>query len=134
VQIAEDLLKGEASHSLGAGYSLVGNLVTTVTQATVEKNETVSLLVKAEGVWVYQFSDAQKKTLAKLIAGKSQKDAKALLQKQTGVSKAYIQLSQSGGDTLPTNPGQITIVTQSVPGVQGTPTPTPSPVTGLGGN
>jgi len=120
VSMTEDLLKGEASNSLGAGYSLVGNVVATVTQATVEKNETVSLVFNAEGIWVYQFSNAQKKALANLIAGKSQQDAKALLQKQTGVNKVNIQLSQNGGDTLPTDPGQITIVTQSVPGVQGT--------------
>ena len=117
VLMTEGLLKGKASNSLGAGYSLVGNVLTTVTQATIGKNEMVSLLVKAEGVWVYQFSDAQKKTLAKLITGKSLKEAKALLQKKPGVGKATIQLSQSSGDVLPMNPGQITIVIQSVTGV-----------------
>ena len=121
VLMTEGLLKVEAGNKLGAGYSLVGNVVSGVTQATVGKNDTVLLLVNAEGLWVYQFSDAQKKSLAKLIAGRSQKDAKSLLQGQTGVSKATIQLSQSGGDTLPMDPRQITIVTQSVAGIQGTP-------------
>jgi len=120
VSMTQGLLKGEASNNLGADYSLVGNVVTPVSQAMVGKNEAVSLLVNAEGVWVYQFGDAQKKMLAKLIAGKNQKDAKALLQKQTGVNNATIQFSESGADTLPTDPVQIAIVTQSVPGVQGT--------------
>ncbi len=124
VLMTEGLLKGEASNNPGSGYGLVGSVVTSVTQATVEKNGTVSLLANAEGIWAYQFSDVQKKDLAKLIAGKNQQDAKALLQKQTGVNKASIQFSESDADTLPTDPGRIVVVVQSVPGVQGIPVAT----------
>jgi hypothetical protein len=128
LMIAKGLLEGEASNTLGVGYSLAGNVVTTVTQSTVGKNETVSLLVNAEGIWVYQFNDAQKKTLAKLIKGKLRIDAQKLLLQQPGVGKANIQFSGGDGDTLSTDPSQITIVVLSVPGIQGTPTtPTGTP-------
>jgi len=124
-----NLLKTQAMTDPGAGYALVGNLVTGVTQATViDPKSTVSLLVKAEGIWVYQFSDALKHQLARLIAGKSKKDAQALLLKQTGVSQVNIAIS-AGGTTLPTDSGQITILVQNVPGLSGTATPATGPST-----
>src|SRR5947209_959498 len=44
--IAANLLKSEATETPGPGYALAGNVVTTVTQATVGRNGTVTLLVK----------------------------------------------------------------------------------------
>jgi len=128
--IAASLLKSEATKSPGPGYALVGNVVTTVTQATAGSNGTVMLLVKAEGIWVYQFSSAYKMQLAKLIVGKSPSQASALLLQQPGVGKVDGINIAGGGNTLPTNASQITIVVQNVPGVQGTPTPTGGPGSG----
>jgi len=128
--IATSLLKSEATKITGPGYALVGNVVTTVTQAKVGSQRTVTLLVKAEGIWVYQFSPAYKMQLAKLIAGKSQSQANALLLEQPGVAKVDSISLSSGGSTLPTDASQITIVVLNVPGVQGSPTPTGSPGSG----
>lgn len=124
LSMAENLLKQEAAKNPGPGYALVGNLVTTVTQTTVtDPNKgTLSVLVKAEGVWVYQFSDAQKQALAKLIAGKKTHDAQTLLLQQLGVTKVAIQ--GVNDDTLPTDFRQIKLVLQSIPGVQESTTPT----------
>ncbi|TMC15178.1 MAG: hypothetical protein E6J33_11200 [Chloroflexi bacterium] len=128
--IAANLLKSEAATSPGPGYALAGNVVTTVTQATAGSNGTVTLLVKAEGIWVYQFSTAYKMQLAKLIAGKSQSEANALLLGQVGVEKVDSISLSGGGNALPADASQITIVVLNVPGLQGSPTPTGSPGSG----
>ncbi len=124
--IASNLLKQQAAKTPGPGYALVGDLTTKVTQVMVtDPNKgTLLLQVKAEGIWVFQFSAAQKQALANLIAGKSKQNALALLVKQPGVAKADIVLSGGDGNTLPADPTQITIVVQSVPGIPGSATPT----------
>jgi VCBS repeat-containing protein len=112
------LLTDQAAKDPGAGYVLVGKIKTTLTDATVvdAKQGTVKLTVNAEGVWVYQFSDAQKQVLAKLLAGKKRQDAQALLLAQKGVAKVDgIEVSGGDGNTMPTDPGRIKIVVQSVP-------------------
>jgi len=128
--LAANLLKSEAANSPGPGYALAGTVVTTVTQATAGSNGTVTLLVKAEGIWVYQFSAAYKMQLAKLIAGKSPSQANALLLGQPGVDKIDGINVSGGGSTLPTDATQITLVVLNVPGLQGSPTPTGSPGSG----
>ena len=131
---AANLLKSEATKSPGPGYALAGNVVTTVTQAKVGSNGTVTLLVKAEGIWVYQFDNAEQAQLARLIAGKSSDNANVMLLQQTGVGKVD-SINISGGDTLPVDATQITIVVLNVPELKeapvrssgsGTPTSTTS--------
>jgi hypothetical protein len=119
--IAANLLKQEAARNPGAGYLLMNNLVTAVTQVTVTDAQkgTLSLLVKAEGIWVFQFDDAQKQALAKLVAGKSRVNAQSLLLKHLGVASTDIMI-RSGKNTLTPDPYQISIVVQSVPGLTGT--------------
>ena len=116
--------------------TLVGDVVTNVTSATADSKGMVTILVKAEGIWVFQFDQAKKAALARLIAGKSRKDAQALLAQQDGVAQVgKIDVSNTSDDLLPTDPKQITIVVQNVPGLKATPTsvagtPTPSPTRG----
>jgi VCBS repeat-containing protein len=114
---------------------LTGDVITTVTQAMViDTKGTVSLFVKAEGIWVYQFTDASKAALAKLIANKSTSDAETLLANAAGVDKVDSIDISGGGSTLPSDPKQITIVVLGVPGLQGTPTVPPGNTTiGPGG-
>ena len=128
--IAANLLKSEATKTPGPGYALAGIVVTTVTQATVGSKGTVTLLVNAEGIWVYQFSTAYKMQLARLIAGKSPSQASTLLLGQAGVDKVNSITLSGGGSTLPADATQITIVVVNVPGLQGSPTPTGSPGSG----
>src|SRR2546421_526625 len=124
-EIAAKLIKSEAAKKPGPSYALAGNVVTTVTQATVGSNGTVTLPIKVEGIWVYRFSAAYKMQLAKLIAGKSQSQANTPLLGQPGVDKIDgINLS-GGGSTLPTDATQITIVVLNVPGLQEAPTRSP---------
>jgi len=119
--LAASLLRTDGTKTPGAGYMLVGNIVTTVTKtAVIDTKGTISILVNAEGMWVYQFTDAQKGELERLIAGKSEGEAQALLLQQKGVAKANISVSGGTNSTLPTDPRYITIVVQSLPGLHGT--------------
>ncbi len=135
--IAANLLRQEAARDPGAGYALTGNLVTGITQITLTNASkgTLEMFVQAEGIWVFQFSEAQKQALAKLVAGKSKSAAQALLLQQMGVARVALQVS-GNGDTLPTDPSQISIVVLSVPGVTTTiptgPTISTTPTTGPG--
>ncbi len=128
LQMGATLLSQEAAKSPGTGYALAGQIVTTISGAAVidARSGRLSITVNAEGIWAYQFSAASKQSLARLIAGKSKSEALRLLQAQTGVKSADIQLMHSSGDLLPTDPGQITITVVSVPGLQPAPSPTSS--------
>lgn len=125
--IAQEMLKTDPTEYPGDGYVLVGAIVTTVTKASVDAKGVISLLVNVEGVWVYQFGDAQKQEFAKLIAGKNQKEAQSLLMQQPGVDKTTIQFFGGDGNTLPGNQSRITIAVLSVPGLQSVGTPTQAP-------
>ena len=114
--LASTLLTTQAASTPGAGYALVGHIKTQVTNATLGSQGTVTVTVNAEGVWAYQFSDPQKQALAGLIAGKSEQEATQVLQAQTGVAQVSIHFSGGNGQTLPTDPQQITMVIQAVPG------------------
>jgi serine/threonine protein kinase len=126
--IAANLLKQEAARNPGAGYLLTGNLVTAVTQVTVTDAQkgTLSLLVRAEGIWVFQFDDTQKQTLARLVAGKSRVDAQSLLLRHPGVASADIVI-RSDENILTTDPYRISMVVQNVPGLLRPVSPATSP-------
>lgn len=125
--MATNLLMAVAQKNFGNGYVLLDNkVVTDITSASViDAKGTVSLNIKTEGVWFYQFSDTAKQNLAKLIAGKSEADAKRLLLQQPGVSD--VQITIASGTTLPTDPTNISIVIKSIPGLPGSGTPTATP-------
>ena len=120
--IAANLLKGEADKDTGGNYALSGNVLSSLTSVTANSPGNLTLLAKAQGVWVYQFDATAKSNLAKLIVGKTQNDATTILLQQAGVSKVDGVSIPNGGTTLPTDFNQITIVVQPVAGVQGTPT------------
>ena len=85
--IAANLLKGEADKDTGGNYALSGNVLSSITSVTADSTGNLTVLTKAQGVWVYQFDATAKTTLAKLIVGKTQNDATTILLQQAGVSK-----------------------------------------------
>ena len=120
--MASQLLGADAYSQLGANYALIGDTVTgTPAVASLPTdNGTVSYMVEVQGIWVYQFSTAQKQSLAQSIAGKTQADTMALLLKQQGVTK--ISINTSGfGNALPSSPGDIKFVIVNVAGLHATP-------------
>ena len=110
--VAKDRLQKKANIDPGQGYSLVGNIVTSVSVSKVNP-DSISLLVNARGIWAYQFDTAKEQALAKQLAGKKLTDAQSFLNAQHGINNAKIATK---GDTLPTDPTQITFTIQKVPG------------------
>jgi hypothetical protein len=127
--IASNALKAEAAKKPGAGYALVGNVVANITSATViDTKGTVSLVIAAQGVWVYQFTDTILTSIKNKIAKESQSKAQSDLNTTPGVMSATISISS--GTTMPTNPSDITINVVKIPGLSGSPTPTPTTPSG----
>jgi VCBS repeat-containing protein len=116
VAMAASLLTQQAATDPGDGYTLVGQIKTAITNTSVDSQKNVTIILNAAGVWAYQLSDAQNQAFARLIAGKSLREAQLLLSNQTGVGKVTIQLSGGNGQLLPTDPAKITIVIQAVSG------------------
>ena len=117
--MAKKLLSNQAANDPGSDYGLMGNITAAVGQPTLvdTAHGTISLPVNAEGVWVYQWNDAQKQDLAKLVAGRSAQDAKMLLQGQKGVSAVNIQLSSGSNGVLPPEASHITVDVAPVAGL-----------------
>jgi VCBS repeat-containing protein len=116
--LAEQLLKNQAASNPGQGFALAGKIKPSLVSAADPDNQgNIALVVKAEGVWAYQFSDAQMQTLARLIAGKSKQDALTALGAQTGVAQANIQINGGSGQTLPAQASEISIKVQAVAGL-----------------
>ncbi|HKV58073.1 MAG TPA: hypothetical protein VJO32_07315, partial [Ktedonobacteraceae bacterium] len=121
LDVATNALKVEAAKNPGAGYALVGNVVTNVTSATVvDAKNTVSLVIAAQGVWVYQFTDTILTAIKNKIAKEPESTALADVQKTTGVKSAEIKISS--GTTMP-DAADITIKVVNIPGAGGSPTP-----------
>lgn len=117
--LAARKLAQDASVHPGPAYAPVGNVLAQVAQSTPDPrgNGNVLLVVNALGVWAYQFNDAQRASLANLIAGKSSADARNLLQHQTGVHDALITLTGAGATTVPGDVKHITINVEAVQGL-----------------
>jgi serine/threonine protein kinase len=115
--MATALLRQEATRNPGAGYSLDGQISTTITDASLSpatnQSTTAIITVKAQGRWTYQFNEAAKQQLSQLIAGKPKSVALQLLQRQPGVSRVGISIARTDPGQLPTNPGQIAIIIEN---------------------
>jgi hypothetical protein len=126
--LVANLLQQKAKDTLGSdatSYAEQGPPIIHSQVQQINADQSVSLIVSAKGLWVYQFSNDQKLQLAKLIAGKAVDASKTLLTAQMGVQDAT---TSTNNPTLPTDPSQISIVIQGVPNLQdiGTPAfPTP---------
>jgi hypothetical protein len=122
--IIKDLLTQKANVTPGPGYVLVNNIQAILISQTTTKN-TLSFFFTGKGIWAYLFSDAQKLRLEKAIAGKTVADAQTILKNTPGISNATINVN--GGNTLPIDYNQISIVIQPIAGLGGG---TPPPSTG----
>ncbi len=118
LEMASQLLTNQANLQLGSNYAPVGNITTTLTSATLTdaKSGTITLTVSAEGLWVYQFTAAQKQSLAKLIVGKTKSQAQSQLVSQPGIAHVEIMLSGGNNDTLPADVNKIAFVIKTIPG------------------
>jgi serine/threonine protein kinase len=111
--------KRDALKRLGIDYELYGNILIAPIQASLVHSTfgSILLIFKAQGLWVYKFSNIQKQNLVRLITGKLQGEAIALLQKYPGVSKVVIVqpwwVPFIIRDTLPTSVDRINLYIKS---------------------
>jgi len=125
--IASALLKSNAASQPGTHYALIGDPVIGMPQVvTTDEHGTVTFNINAEGMWVYQFSDAQKHAFAQLVSGKPLADAQTLLLKQEGIKKASISTAGWWGHALPASVNDIKFTIVAVPGLRSTSTTTPT--------
>ncbi len=118
--LTTSLLLTKATTDLGQGYALVGDVVTQTKVQSVNQG-IISLLVDAKGEYVYQFDETRLSALKKAIVGLSADQAKVKLKSETGIVDAVIPGNIS---TLPTDSTLISFVVQTIPGLQGSGTPT----------
>jgi hypothetical protein len=111
-------LTQDAATSPGPSYISVGAILAQVAKATPDSQGNVALVVNAVGIWVYQFSDAQRAHLAGLVTSKESRDAQAILLKQTGVRQVSITLTGMGITTLPGDTRHITVAVEAVQGLR----------------
>ncbi len=78
----------------------------------------VTFRVTASGIWYYQWTDATKQDLLNKIEGKSNVQARAILDGYPGVGSAKIDIS-NGGTVLPGDVNQITVVVNTINGLSG---------------
>jgi hypothetical protein len=92
----------QAIKQVGNGYSLIGDLQTSITRATMNtRQETMILQVKVISTWMYQFSQMQQDKIKLAIRGKSKEEATALLLHMPGIQTVSIRISNS--NALPTD-------------------------------
>ncbi len=128
--LGANLLAKQASTDLGPNYALMGNIVAKVTRVTVvDTKGTLSILVRVEGVWVYQFSNTVLQGFANHIANMSNQNAINYLMSQPGVKA--VKIDNPNGDTLP-DAAHIKFVIVAIPGAIGSPTPGTGTVTPVG--
>jgi hypothetical protein len=110
-QDATQLFTSDAIKKLGAHYTLFGDIHFTISHATAMKNgqQQAQMLVEVTGILVYQFTPTIQQQLIKRVAGKTKQQAVATLLSQPGIQGAQIT-TRGGNQTLPQNPGNITIV------------------------
>jgi hypothetical protein len=107
------MITKDAANQLGTGYSPIGNIQTTIVQTTTTttRQGSIQIIVQVNGTYVYQITPRIQEQLAKLIAGKPQQQAIALLLKSPGIAGA--QITMRGGDqTLPQDLNAIRILVQ----------------------
>jgi serine/threonine protein kinase len=107
--IAARQLTTYAASTLGNGYAPKDSraMRTDITIQGIDQQRTVALRVQARGTWVYRFSDDQRQSIARYLAGKSRAAALALLRQMIGINSASIPTSIT---SLPGDAGRINIV------------------------
>jgi hypothetical protein len=110
---ATRMITKDAAERLGTGYSPVGDIQTTIVQATAATNNQgeAKIIVQISGTWAYQITPRIQEQLAVLLAGKTKQQAVAILLQSPGI--AGMQISVRGGNLmLPQDSKAIRILVQ----------------------
>ncbi len=106
----------DGTTKFGVGYDVVGNMVMgTITKSNV--NNDPQLVFSMDGIWSFQYTQAHKQDIERLIAGKSQDAARLLLHARKDMQTVAISTSGFPGSALPSSPASISIVAKKVTGL-----------------
>lgn len=113
VSLAQAHLRQQAGSDpqISSGYTLAGNISTTVTVGTVSQ-QSVALQVQAQGRWIYSITAAQKQAFARLVAGKSSVQARSVLMQQAGIANVLVTTSGTQNNYLPNDVTHISVDVQ----------------------
>ena len=98
----------QAMKQLGVGYTLSGDIRATITSLTIKDHGLLDLEVTGAGIWAYHFSQAQLQQIKRMIAGKSEKEAKAIVLHIPGVQT--VSFSIRNGTAIPADVQQIHLI------------------------
>jgi VCBS repeat-containing protein len=115
LSLARQLLRKQAANNPGSACALTGQIIVSLQSASFN-GQTVTLLVAAKGIWVYQISAAQRQAWANLVVGQSPQAAQTRLVRQQSVARVTIRLTGVNAQVLPTDAQKIIVVVQTVPG------------------
>jgi hypothetical protein len=104
---ASDLLTRQAEQMLGTGYSRLGEIQVTVTQAAITQAKSPVISFTAQGTWVYGLDPTTQEQIKRLIAGKPKQEALHVLLSLPGIERASIAWENT---KLPEDRAQIHIV------------------------
>jgi hypothetical protein len=105
--------------NFGAGYGLVGDMVMGAI-TTSNTNNDPQLIFNVAGIWSFQYTDARKQDIRRMIAGKSQDAARLLLHARKDIQNVAISTSGIPGSALPSSLENIKIVVTKVSGLHAT--------------
>jgi len=90
---ATRLLTNQATMTLGATYSLLGDIQVTILHATItnKPNQIATIAVSMSGTWGYQITQQAQQEINRLIAGKQKADALHILLSLPGIQGVTMQ-------------------------------------------
>jgi hypothetical protein len=105
----------KAAKNLDTGYTLAGEVQVTVTPSLVNEHQRGPrvLQVRGVGTWAYQFSDAQLRRMAQMLAEKNRHEATVLLLAQPGVSQVAMSIAGTDTNSFPADAGRIRVLVLS---------------------
>lgn len=99
------VLNRQAGTQLSEGYTLIGQVQSSITQVSTNKQQHTTLHVTLAGTYAYQLSQEQQQAIKASIAGKSKTEATAAILHTAGVQSVSITSTQ--GDKLPGDTNRI---------------------------
>jgi hypothetical protein len=110
-QYATKMITSQAINTLGATYSLIGDIQVTIVHATITDHikGIATLALKIDATYFYQIRSREQEHLSTLLAGKPKQQAITTLLRFPGIQAASIHLA-GGNTTLPTDPRHIQII------------------------
>lgn len=112
ISLADTEFNADSQKQLGPDYALQGSVKTNLVQVSFDiTHTTISLHIRVEGQWVFQFNNERRQAFVKLIVARNIKQAYGILSKQHGVLGVAIKIPwwvpPIIRDTLPTNVHRI---------------------------